>query len=206
VLLFKALRKSKDTILWDICTPIAKIMFILNGVSFGKGLRVNGLMKVFVTRRGTVSIGQSLRVNSGKNSNIIGRQQICTLWVDGVLTIGDNVGMSAASIICNHQINIGNNVMIGGNTVIYDTDFHAVDPMLRNSRATDRINAKWGAVTIGNNVFVGAHSTILKGVSIGDNSVVGACAVVTKDIPENEVWAGNPAVCIHKITLHKSAH
>lgn len=48
-------------------------------------------------------------------------------------------------------------------------------------------------VKIENNVFIGAHTTILKGVTIGSNAIIGACSVITKDIPANEIWAGNPA-------------
>ena len=52
---------------------------------------------------------------------------------------------------------------------------------------------------IGEDVFIGAHSIILKGVTIGARSIVGAGSVVTKDIPADEVWAGNPAKCIRKL-------
>ncbi len=52
---------------------------------------------------------------------------------------------------------------------------------------------KFGRITIGNNCFIGCQTTILPGVSIGNNCIVGACSVVTKSIPDNEVWAGNPA-------------
>jgi acetyltransferase-like isoleucine patch superfamily enzyme len=48
-------------------------------------------------------------------------------------------------------------------------------------------------VTIGNNVFIGAHSTILKGVTIGDKAIIGAGSVVAKSVPAGEIWAGNPA-------------
>ncbi len=53
--------------------------------------------------------------------------------------------------------------------------------------------SKFGRITIGNNCFIGCQTTILPGVSIGNNCIVGACSVVTKSIPDNEVWAGNPA-------------
>ncbi|MBQ9861541.1 MAG: acyltransferase [Clostridia bacterium] len=49
-----------------------------------------------------------------------------------------------------------------------------------------------GKVKIGNNVFIGSRSTILKGVTIGNNVIIGACSLVNKDIPDNCVAAGNP--------------
>lgn len=197
---FKAFRKFTGILMGRIYTPVAKLFFMFNGVSFGEGLWVRGLIKIFVTRRGIVRIGRRLRVNSGDNYNVIGRQQKCIFWVEGTLTIRDDVGISASAIICRHQITIGNNVVIGGNSVIYDTDFHSLDAVQRNDPEQDRLNTRWGPVKIGDNVFIGAHSTILKGVTIGDNAIVGACSVVAKNIPDNEIWAGNPAVFIRKAT------
>jgi acetyltransferase-like isoleucine patch superfamily enzyme len=201
VLLFKAFRKLKFIFLKIFYTPIAKIIFFLNGVNYKKDLNVNGLIKVLITRRGSMTVGQKLRINSGDNFNIIGRQQKCIFWVEGELVIKNNVGISASAIICNHQITIGNNVMIGGNTVIYDSDFHSLDPFIRKSPDLDRANANWAPVYIEDNVFIGAHSTILKGVTIGQNSIIGACSVVSKSVPKNEMWAGNPAVFIRKIKV-----
>lgn len=197
--LFKALRKIKSIGFSKIYTPIAKINFYLNGAEVAKGLRVKGLLKVFITRRGVVTIGENCSINSGENANIIGRQQKTIFWVEGILTIGNNLGMSCSALICNHEIEIGNNVTIGGNTVIYDTDFHSLNPILRLNKKEDKKNAKWGKVTISDNAFIGSHTTILKGVTIGKNAIVGACSVVAKDIPSDEIWAGNPAKFISKI-------
>ncbi len=196
---YKALRKLKTIIVKPIYTPIARLLFFLNGATVDKGLAVNGLLKIEVTRRGNLSIGKSLHLNSGHNYNLIGRQQKCIFWIEGTLIIGDNVGMSSTAIICNYQITIGNNVVIGGNTVIYDTDFHTLDPQVRNNKSLDKQGAKKSLVCIGDNVFIGAHSTILKGVTVGNNAVIGACSVITKDVPANEIWAGNPARFIRKL-------
>ncbi len=161
---------------------------------------MNGFLQMEVTRRGKLTIGESLHLNSGDYHNVIGRQQKCIFWVEGTLNIGNNVGMSSTAIICNHQISIGHNVTIGGNVVIYDTDFLVLDPQIRKDKSLDKQSAKKAPVCIGDNVFIGAHSTILKGVTIGENSVVGACSVITKNIPSNEIWAGNPAQFIRNIT------
>ena len=53
---------------------------------------------------------------------------------------------------------------------------------------------------IENNVFIGANSMILKGVKIGDRSIIGAGSVVTKNVPSDQIWAGNPAKFIREIT------
>jgi len=192
ITLFKGFRKLGYIIEKPIFNPYAKMILFLNGVDY-KGIKVLGFIKVNVTRKGSVIIGDNLRINSGPNYNIIGRQQKNIFWVDGCLKIGKNVGMSSTAIICTHEIEIGNYVTIGGNTVIYDTDFHSLDSKLRMDKSKDKFNAKWGKVTIGDNVFIGAHTTILKGVTIGKNSIIGACSVVSKNIPDNEIWAGNPA-------------
>lgn len=196
---FKALRKINFLIFSYIYTPYAKLKLFLNGAQVGGGLTVNGILNIYVTRRGKVLIGNNCTINSGENFNIIGRQQKNIFWVEGVLTIGNNVGMSCSAFICNHEIEIQDNVTIGGNVVIYDTDFHSLNPEIRLNKLQDKSSAQWGKVTICDNAFIGAHSTILKGVTIGKNSIVGACSVVAKDIPENEIWAGNPAKLIAKL-------
>jgi acetyltransferase-like isoleucine patch superfamily enzyme len=104
--------------------------------------------------------------------------------------------MSNSAICCANKITFGENVMIGGGCKIWDSDFHPINPTQRN--LTPNTNYLSKEIKIGNNVFIGGCSIILKGVTIGDNSVVGAGSVVTKSIPFNEIWAGNPATFIKK--------
>jgi acetyltransferase-like isoleucine patch superfamily enzyme len=173
---------------------VTYLVLYCNKVEFAS-FSSRGIPKIYILPGGKCVIGKGFKINNNAYFNPIGRVDPCSIKVDrnGVLIIGDNVGMSSTAIVCTKKIEIGNHVLIGGNTVIYDTDFHSISYKYRVNRDLDRNNVKSASVRIGNNVFIGAHSTILKGVKIGDNSVVGACSVVTKDIPNNEIWAGNPA-------------
>ena len=85
-----------------------------------------------------------------------------------------------------------------GGACVYDTDFHSLDPAVRNSE-NDLKERVEKPVLIKNNAFIGAHSIILKGVTIGENSIIGAGSVVTKSVPDNQIWAGNPAKFIRNI-------
>ena len=192
-LIYRALRKGRFLILQQFYTPITKFLFYINGVRYGNNLKILGFLKVDITRRGFFSVGNNFKINSGNNYNVIGRQQKTIFCVEGKLTIGSNVGMSSTAIICNHKITIGNYVKLGGGVCIYDTDFHDLNPEIRRNQLLDKQNAAKSAVVIEDNVFIGAHSTILKGVTIGENSIVGACSLVSRSIPANQIWGGNPA-------------
>lgn len=165
-----------------------------------KSFHTNGIPFVMVARGGKFSIGENFAMNNGIKGNPIGCYERCTFFVDrgAVLTIGDNVGMSQAALVCHKSITIGDNVKIGGGVCIYDTDFHSLDPVIRRS-SEDLKNRAEKPVVIGNDVFIGAKSIILKGVTIGENSVIGAGSVVTKSVPANQIWAGNPAKFIRCI-------
>lgn len=198
-LIYKAIRKVWRKTRYPMYPLMGKIIFRLNDIQYAKGLKISGIPKVDVTRRGTVKIGDNLHINSGERFNVIGRQQKTIFWVEGELTIGNNVGMSSTALICNHKITIGNDVKIGGGTCIYDTDFHNLDPEIRKSPALDKKTSGKSEVILEDNTFIGAHTTILKGVTIGENSVVGACSLVSKNIPANQIWAGNPAKFIKEL-------
>ena len=139
-------------------------------------------------------------MNNGVKGNPIGCYERCTFFVDrgATLSIGDNVGISQAALVAIADITIGDNVKIGGGVQVFSSDFHSLDSKVRASDE-DMKYRKSAPVKIGNGVFIGARSIILKGVVIGDNSIIGAGSVVTKSVPENEIWAGNPARFIRKI-------
>ncbi|EGW31758.1 uncharacterized protein SPAPADRAFT_67782 [Spathaspora passalidarum NRRL Y-27907] len=82
-------------------------------------------------------------------------------------------------------VKIGDNVMCGSNVSIL-TPSHPTDPTLRSGLQNGL------PVTIGNNVWLGAGSTVLPGVTIGDGCVIGAGCVVNKDIPANSIVVGVP--------------
>lgn len=179
---------------------ICRIIFIGNRVNYKKFVS-NGIPFVSVALNGKCVIGNNFSMNNGLSGNPIGRVQKCILFVDNgaELIIGDDVGMSSTALVANTSIRIGNHVKMGGGVCIYDTDFHSLDPKLRRDKLRDKTGTKKKPVIIEDNVFIGAHSTILKGVVVGRNSIIGACSVVTKSIPENEIWGGNPARFIKKI-------
>ncbi|HZG23052.1 MAG TPA: acyltransferase [Chitinophagaceae bacterium] len=166
----------------------------------GKAFSSNGIVFLRLKKSSSIQIGDNLNLNNGEVFNSIGRQSRCVFTVrsNAELIIGDNVGMSSTAIFCNRRVVIGDRVKLGGNVCIYDTDFHSLDFMARQVRRHDVAGTRSSAVRIGNDVFVGAHSTILKGVTIGDRSIIGACSVVTKDVPPDQIWGGNPAKCIRQ--------
>lgn len=115
---------------------------------------------------------------------------------DGKIIIGDNTGISHAVLVSRTSIVLGKNVLVGGGVQIFDNDFHPIDYRDRNND----MNIKKSPVSIEDNVFIGANSIILKGVRIGEGAVIGAGSVVTRNVPANEVWAGNPARYVKTIT------
>lgn len=92
------------------------------------------------------------------------------------------------------KVKIGDNCQLAPNVSIY-TAGHPVHPDSRNSLYEYGIG-----VTIGDNVWIGGNTVILPGVHIGSNTVIGAGSVVTKDIPDWVIAAGNPCRVIRKIT------
>lgn len=118
----------------------------------------------------------------GSNCNIN-----CNVFIENDVIIGDNVTIKPGVQIWD-GILIEDNVFIGPN-VTFTND------LFPKSKNTNFIPIK---TIIKKGVSIGANSTILAGITIGENALIGAGSVVTKDIPANEIWIGNPAKFLRK--------
>lgn len=182
-----------------ITTSCTRFILYINNIKCGSGLRSYGRPIIHISLKGTCIIGDGFTMCNIPRISATGFSARCKLEVHNgaYLVIGNNVGITATTIMCFNRVTIGNNVLLGVGVHIYDTDFHSINPGDRLDGNNQSVSTR--PVTIGDNVFIGAFTIILKGVTIGYNSVVGAGSVVTKNIPSNEVWAGNPAKFIRKI-------
>lgn len=167
---------------------------LIKRVTTGKGVRFWGTSFVVRFPQSSITIGDRCAFRSDKSSNLIGINRKCMLSThhpDASITIGEGCGFSGTVIGAKSQIRLGNQVLCGANTLITDFDWHGVHPTERRTTTGEP-----RPITIGNNVFIGYSSVVLKGVTIGDNSVIAANSVVTRDIPANVIAGGNPCKVI----------
>lgn len=190
--------KTRNEVERLLLIPLAWLRFRLSGVTIGRGWRCYGLPIIQKHRRSTLSLGANANLRSTAGSNPLGPNRPCILSTrrpGAVLTIGDDFGMTGGSIICEERVTLGNRIFMGANAIISDTDFHPLDPAVRNTRPLAGATAP---VVIEDDVFIGMQALILKGVTLGAGSVIGAGSVVTRDVPPGVIAAGNPARALRK--------
>lgn len=188
-----------NLLLHKLSTAWNILKFKRAGIKFGPRLRVSG--HIGLQNRGKCSIGNHFVCTSGTMANAMARNVRAYICVGpgGSLLIGNEVGISSVTLWCDAKISIGDNVKIGALTIVTDTDAHSLDYIHRRDPVTDAANAKTAPVVIEDDAFIGTCCIICKGVTIGARSIVGAGSVVTKSIPPDEVWAGNPACFIKSL-------
>lgn len=184
-----------------------KILMKATKIKYGKNLLIKGIPVIFNKSGATMTIGENVIIKSSFLSNLIGlysRTIIVTRAPGAEIVIGNNVGISGATIYARKGIHIGENTCIGGNVKILDNDFHPIEvetrnKLLKNPNGGDSNLVPAKPIMIGKNCFIGCNSIILKGTVIGDGCVIGAGAVVSGKFEDNCVIVGNPARVIKSL-------
>ncbi len=153
-------------------------------IKFGKNCSVKKRVEILITDNAICKFGDNLR--------LLDYAFIQLTKPEPKLIVGDDVAIGRNTIIaCKKLIKIGNYARIGPFVQIIDHDHSFIkNKLVMNQKA------KCEDVIIGEDVWIGTHAVILKGVNVGDGAVIAAGAVVTRDIPENAIVGGVPAKII----------
>ena len=167
-------------------------LFKVKCVKYGRGCRLIQALPL---------ISGNIQIYLGENVLIDGTNTFASTAVldKPVLKIGNNTFIGyQVSISVGKKVTIGENCLIASGVIISDNDGHPLDPIKRaKHERVERSQIK--PVHIGNYVWIGNNSIVLKGVSIGDGAIIGANSTVTEDIPAFVVAAGNPAKLIRTL-------
>lgn len=176
-----------------------KESLLLSNGKFYFGLKKNAKINV---KNGTLNLNSDygkpnpligvLKMNENSEINVENNFIIysgCQILVNSnaKLNLGSGYINRNAKIRCFSEINIGNDVAIGENFTIWDTDAHVI---------IGKENEMTKPIKIGNHVWIGTNVTVLKGVNIGDGAIVAAGSVVSRDIPQKSLAGGVPAKVI----------
>lgn len=160
------------------CVPLAGIKYAILKLENGKRFKasfpaiMSPLTEVTVEGKSELHIGKKLKMHNGAKIRV--RR-------GGKLEIGKNFGMSNGCVVTAYEhIKIGDNVMLGPNVLIYDQDHD-----YRAEGGVAAMKFKTAPITIGNNVWIGANTIILRGTTIGDNCVIGGGSVIKGIYPAN---------------------
>ncbi|BAU55377.1 acyltransferase [Mucilaginibacter gotjawali] len=173
VLRFRYLKKVSS---W-----LKRKFWMVMGMKIGKGTFIP---KLHVTWPHQVAIGHNCKIEQDVYFKFDG------IWKAGpAIVIGNNVFIGAnCEFNISESISIGNDCLIASGSRFIDHDHGTkLNKLMRQQPA------KHGPIVIGNDVWIGCNTTVLKGVGIGDGAIIAAGAVVTKSVLPNEIWAGVPA-------------
>lgn len=161
-------------------------------LKIGKRLITNSNKILNSKKECYIDIKDNAEIKINENFEIYHGCDIC-VFENAKLEIESGYINAGSQIRCLKHIKIGKNATIARDVIILDSDAHKI------IYEDNKENGKDQEIIIGNDVWIGTRSIILKGVHIGDNVVIGAGSVVNKNIPSNCIAAGVPAKVIKKI-------
>ncbi len=155
--------------------------------------------------KGHLQIDTRIHLTNTLSESTLGVNRPCKflIYENAYLHFKGYCGMSNTVIIAAKGITIGERVIIGAGCTIMDTDCHSLEPTEWMTEE-DELHAQKKEIVIGDNVFLGTQCIILKGVHIGDNSIIAAGSVVSRDVPANQIWGGNPAMYLKENSFNSS--
>lgn len=159
--------------------------------------RVDFKTRIIIKNKRQLKIGENILLNSSPKGYHAAMPFPSTILVDvpkAKLEIGDNTRVNGAFIHSQSSIHIGKNCVIASGVNIIDSNGHQVNS---NNRTIGRDNP--APIFIGDNVWIGINSIILKGTSIGNNCVISAGSVVKGSYSDNVIIQGNPAIVVGHI-------
>lgn len=153
-------------------------LFHLKGFKFSFLNLVSPFTEVEIGRKANLSLGRMIRIRSGSKLRVRNGAEV---------QVGDNTSLNHGCMVISHEkIIIGRDVQLGPNVLIYDHDHD-----FRAKNGLKELKYKTTPVEIGDNVWIGANSVILRGTKIGDNCVIGASTVVKGEFPDNSIIVQN---------------
>lgn len=160
---------------------------------FGKGVKIDKDTQINI-RKNSLIVGDNVYLRSNSHNYHAGMPFPTTILIDkdgAQCIIGDNCRINGVYIHAQRKVMIGRNSVIAAGVNIVDSNGHIV-------KSYDRTKGrdKPEDIVIGENVWIGLNSIILKGTKIGDNSIVAAGSVVKGSFPKNVIIQGNPAKII----------
>jgi acetyltransferase-like isoleucine patch superfamily enzyme len=182
-----------------LCWPYIRTSFLINGISWKRDWRILGAPIIQRFPGSSIRLGERVIMRSWRTSNPVAPYHpvfLSTRTAGAEIIVGDDFGISGGSIIALERVIIGSRVLIGSNCLIADTDFHPLDSMARIEHPKDAPSLP---VEIGDDVFIGTQTIVLKGTRIGSGSIIGAGSVVAGDIPPGTIAAGNPVQVIRRL-------
>ncbi len=200
---------GREFLLFYLSHLIRKIIPFNSQVKIDQSVRIQRLSSILAEK-------PSAQIRIGKYSIIYEKAEI-EAYGEGQIAIGESSIIGDALIYAREEIKIGSHFLTSWNVFIQDFDPHPINPKEREKqidhmtqqfypRFHDPKSTSWEGqfptqpISIGNNVWVGANVTILKGAQIGNGCIVATGAVVTKGTyPDNSIIAGNPAKVIKQV-------